>query len=184
MIAATLALQVLLAAQVQPTPLPAGPAPAVPTPLVSAPSAAPTPPATAPITPVPLGTRVMVTTPVPGTAIPDSSSEFAYRFVPKRPDHVAPGAPQIFAVYLNTKVLRSLGPIHIKVLTDPGTVKVTSRSNGREGLIPMISPGDFEALSTLPKVPFIADGMEIQLEFIALGQNGQHLSVHVPVTLR
>jgi len=144
------------------SPAPGTPSPSTPprTPESAPPSA---PPATAPATP---------------------AIVYTYRFVPRQPDHVATGAPQIFAIYLNSKSLVSRGPIDMKVLTDPGTVKVTSGSGGRQGEIPRIAPGDFEAVSTLPKIPFIAAGMTVQLEFIATGANGEKLSVKVPVALK
>jgi len=123
-----------------------------------------------------------VTTGTPtATATPEA---YDYRFVPRQPDHPAAGQPQIFAVYLNSKKLKSLGPIDIKVATTPNAVKVLTRSNGREGTVPMIAPGDFEAKSKLPKLPFIASGISTTLEFIAVGADGQRVSVSVPVILQ
>jgi len=109
---------------------------------------------------------------------------YGYRFVPHQPEHPEPGTPQIFAVYLNSKTLVSQGPISIKVWTDPGTVKVTSSSGGRQGVIPMVSPGDFEANSKLPKFPFIASGMTLDLEFTAIAADGRKTTVRVPVALK
>jgi hypothetical protein len=112
-----------------------------------------------------------------------SPDPYRYRFVPRQPDHVDPDAPQIFAVYLNDRKLRSGGPIAIKVLTSENVVKVVSRSNGREGIVPAIAPGDFEASSKLPKIPFIAAGMTTLLEFVASTADGKSVSVKVPVKL-
>ncbi len=109
---------------------------------------------------------------------------YGYRFVPHQPEHPEPGTPQIFAVYLNSKTLVSQGPISIKVWTDPGTVKVTSSSGGRQGIIPMVAPGDFEANSKLPKFPFIASGMTLDLEFTAIAADGRRTTVRVPVALK
>ncbi len=150
----------------------ATPAPimATPTPLASdTPTAAPATPAR--VTP----TATVVATP--------SVSPYGYRFVPRQPAHPAPGEPQIFAVYLNEKKLRSKGPIRIKVETSHDVVKVVSRSNGREGNLVLVAAGDFEATSVLPKIPFIAAGMSVDLEFVAIGADGRRTSVRVPVTL-
>jgi hypothetical protein len=111
-------------------------------------------------------------------------SPYHFRFVPRQPENPAPGTPQIFAIYLNSRTLVSNGPILIKVSTDPGTVKVTSRSSGRVGVIPMVAPGDFEANGKLPKIPFIAAGMTVALEFTAVGADGSHVTVSVPVALK
>ncbi len=96
---------------------------------------------------------------------------------------MTPDTPQIFAVYLNDKKLRSQGPIDIKVATSPNVVKVISRSGGQVGVIPMVAAGDFEANSKLPKVPFIAQGVTVFLEFVATGPSGTTTSVRVPVQL-
>jgi hypothetical protein len=164
------------------------PAPATPFPGTSV---TPLPEATgsrAPGTPPPTTAPREPATATPSAPPPAASATpeivYGYRFVPRQPDHVAPGAPQIFAIYLNSKSLVSRGPIDMKVLTDPGTVKVTSGSGGRQGEIPRIAPGDFEATSTLPKIPFIAAGMTVQLQFIATGADGEKLTVKVPVTLK
>lgn len=125
-------------------------------------------------------------TPAPEASPSPSGTPIAYgyRFVPHQPEHPEPGTPQIFAVYLNSKTLVSQGPISIKVWTDPGTVKVTSSSGGRQGVIPMVSPGDFEANSKLPKFPFIASGMTLDLEFTAIAADGRKTTVRVPVALK
>lgn len=109
---------------------------------------------------------------------------YAYRFVPRQPDNPAPGTPQILAVYLNDKKLRSLGPFDIKVATSPDVVKVVTGSGGQDGDLTMVAPGDFEAASKLPKVPFIAKGMIIYLQVIATGQSGAKTTVRVPVQLQ
>jgi len=169
------------------TPAPiATPAP-VATPVATASPAALAPPSvtpsavvTPPAAPTPSGA------PPPPSALPIASSApspYAYRFVPRQPARVAPGQPQIFAVYINQKKLRSHGPIRIKVETSPEVVKVVSRSNGREGVVPLVAAGDFEASGLLPRIPFIAAGMTVDLEFIATGPDGRKTSVRVPVTL-
>jgi hypothetical protein len=124
---------------------------------------------------------------VPESARPASSATptpYGYRFVPHQPAHPLPGTPQIFAVWLNSRTLVSKGPIWIKVATDPETVKVTSSSGGHVGIVPMIAPGDFEAKSILPKFPFIAGGMTLDLIFTAVGPDGKHTTVSVPVGLK
>lgn len=183
----------LVAARSGPTPSP-GPI-ETPTPIVTplateSPAAVPTIEPGAPTTVQPVATPT--STPVVPTATPafgratqtTPPESYAYRFVPRQPAHVDPGMPQIFAVYLNSKTLKSLGPILIKVTTDPGTVKVTSRSGGREGTIPLVVPGDFEANAKLPKLPFIASGMTLDLEFTAVSADGRRTTVKVPVALR
>ena len=106
---------------------------------------------------------------------------YNYRFVPR--NSARAGEPKIYAVYLNEKKLRSLGPIDIKVATTPDVVKVVSRSNGREGIIPLVTSGTFEATSVLPKIPFIAAGMTLEIEFIATTASGRSATVRVPVLL-
>jgi hypothetical protein len=159
------------------TPAPASAAPATSAPtIVESPASGVSPAATASLAPAPTAT--------PSPTSPATASPYAYRFVPRQPAHPEPGAPQIFAVYLNGKTLRSRGPILIKVETDLGTVKVTSRSNGREGIVPRIAPGDFEAASTLPKIPFIASGITTYLDFIATSASGLKTTVRVPIALQ
>jgi len=122
-------------------------------------------------------------TPLPAPTSTTTPSPYTYRFVPRQPDHAAPGTPQIFAVYLNSKDLRSNGPILIKVVTSPDAVKVVSKNGSSEGVVPQISPGDFEATSRLPKLPFIAQGMTIFIDFVATGPTGLPTTVRVPVKL-
>ncbi len=125
--------------------------------------------------------------PSPGAVpVPEPSATadpYGYRFVPRQPAHPVEGVPQIFAVYLNDRKLHSGGPILIKVVTSPDVVKVISRSNGREGVLQAVAPGDFEASSKLPKIPFIAAGMTTLLEFVASNADGKTVSVKVPVTI-
>jgi hypothetical protein len=176
------AVVLALLAQVQPvpaTPLPGTSVTPLPqmsgTPVPNATPTPATPPASATPTPAASGAPATPATPNP----------FTYRFVPHQPERIVPGVPQIFAVYLNSNKLVSKGPIDIKVMTDTGTtVKVTSKSNGREGVIPMVGPGDYEAYSTLPKIPFIAAGMTVKLEFIATSAEGRKVSVQIPVELK
>ncbi len=170
-----------------PSPAPATPFPGTATTPLPAVSGSPAPePLPGPsATPQPPGSSA---SPAPATAAPAASATpavvFAYRFVPRQPDHALPNVPQIFAVYLNSNTLVSQGAIDIKVATDDGTVKVTSKSGGREGIIPMVAPGDFEAYSKLPKIPFIAAGMTVQLVFTAVSADGHKTSVSVPVRLK
>ncbi len=145
-------------------------APSAPPPNTSAQSSiSPTVGATA--IPAPVGTAAQTATPL----------AYKYRFVPRNGGRA--GGPTIYAVYMNDKKLRSLGPINIKVSTTPDVVKVVSRSNGREGIVPLITPGNFEATSTLPKIPFIAAGMTLEIEFIATTATGRTAIVRVPVLL-
>jgi hypothetical protein len=145
-----------------------------------APTSQPAPPAsTAPS----LGPSGAPSAPAPAATTSPSPSPYRYRFVPRQPDHPEPGATQILAVSLNDQQLHSRGPIAIKVETSPDVVKVVSKNGSQEGNIPMIAPGDFEAASTLPKIPFIARGISIRLEFIATAANGQTATVKVPVKI-
>ncbi len=104
--------------------------------------------------------------------------------MPRQPDHPAAGNPQIFEVDLNDNSLRSRGPIDIRVLTSPEVTKVVSRSNGQEGNVPRVGPGEFAAMSRLPVIPFIASGMTIKLQFVASTPDGHSTTVAVPVKLR
>jgi hypothetical protein len=122
-------------------------------------------------------------TPLAAPSAAATADPYKYRFVPRQPDNPAAGTPQIFAVFLNDRTLRSRGPILIKVITSADVVKVVSKSNGREGILQPIGPGDFEANSQLPKIPFIAAGMTATLEFVAVNGDGKSVSVKVPVKL-
>jgi hypothetical protein len=159
--------------------------PATPVPSLSAapvPSATVEPvPGATPPAPTPGESAVPTVSPAPSTS--PTPDPYKYRFVPRQPDHPEAGVPQIFAVYLNDRKLHSSGPIMIKVVTSPDVVKVISRSNGREGAIPELAPGDFETSSKLPKIPFIAAGMTTLLEFVASTAEGKTVSVKVPVKI-
>ncbi len=172
------------------------PSPPVATATPSA-SATPSAPATATVSATPVASTLPSPAPsaaatglpqaTPAGATPAASETpipYTYRFVPSQPTNPAPGTPAIYAVYLNDKKLHSQGPIDIKVSTSPDVVKVVSRSGGQEGVIPMVAPGDFEANSKLPKVPFIASGMTIYLDFVATGPTGIKTTVRVPVQLK
>jgi len=89
----------------------------------------------------------------------------------------------IVAIYLNSQRLRSEGPILIKVDTNEAVVKVVSRSNGHEGGLPRVRSGEFEAVGKVPKLPAIAHGMTVDLEFIATSADGRKTSVRVPIKL-
>lgn len=121
---------------------------------------------------------VEASTSAPTTPKPTAPA-YKYRFVPR--NSARAGEPTIYAVYMNDKKLHSLGQINIKVATSHDVVRVVSRSNGREGILPLIAPGDFEATSTLPKIPFIAAGMTVEIEFIATTATGRSAIVRVPV---
>ncbi|GAC1349056.1 MAG: hypothetical protein NVSMB19_02350 [Vulcanimicrobiaceae bacterium] len=145
---------------------------------------APSPTAVATPSGEPAALPTALATVMPAAPLPAPAPvTYGYRFVPRQPSHLEPGQPQIFAVYLNEKKLHSHRPIRIKVETSPDVVKVVSRSNGREGVVPLVAAGDFEATSVLPKIPFIAAGMSVDLEFIATGPDGRKAIVRVPVLL-
>jgi hypothetical protein len=131
----------------------------------------------------PAGSPGPAGSPLPAPTSTTTPNPYTYRFVPRQPDHVAPGTPQIFAVYLNSQQLHSLGPILIKVSTSPDVVKVVSENGSSAGIVPMVSPGDFEATGKLPKVPFIASGIGIYIDFIATGPTGVKTTVRVPVKI-
>jgi hypothetical protein len=182
-IALPLALLLIVAQQ----PAPTGTAAPVTTPAPAATQTPATPAASAPAPATPLASLLPAPAPATPSAPPaetPTALPYAYRFVPRQPDRVAAGQPQIFAVYLNSNKLKSLGPIDIKVATSPDVVKVMTVSNGRESAIPMIGPGDFEAVGKLPKLPFIASGVSTILNFVAIGASGKRVTVPVPVELQ
>jgi hypothetical protein len=158
----------------------AQPAPSETPVALPSPAAEPSPETSATAAPEPLPP----TPPAASPAASPTADPYAYRFVPRQPDHPAAGIPQIFAVYLNDQTLHSGGLILIKVATSPDVIRVVSRSGGREGVLQQAGPGDFEANSKLPKIPFIAEGMTTLLEFIASNADGKSVSVKVPVKLR
>jgi hypothetical protein len=108
---------------------------------------------------------------------------YKYRFVPHQPAQPDAATPQIFEIFLNDQHLHSSGTIAIKVVTSTNVVKVITRSNGRDGVLPAIAPGDFEAISRLPKIPFIAAGMTTLLEFVGFTAEGKTVSVKIPVKI-
>lgn len=182
MILASLLISALGAVQV-PSPLPSSSV--VPPATASVSPAAPSAPAVPEASALPAASPLpapKAATPLP--ALTATPSPYKYRYVPGQPAHPGPGVPQIFAVYLNDDQLHSGGPILIKVTTSPDVVKVVSRNGGHEGVVPLVSPGDFEAVSKLPKVPFIAEGMTLDLEFVATSSSGMKTSVRVPVKLK
>ena len=163
----TLCLTVALAALQMPTAVPTGsPAPTA-SPIAS--------PASAPLFPA--------ATAAPSGAPTLPPSAYAYRFVPRQPANPAAGEPQIYAVYLNAKHLKSHGPIVIRVETNAFVVKMESKSNGRGGALPQVAPTVFFAQSTLPAIPFIASGMSTDLIFIGTAADGRKVTVRVPVEL-
>jgi len=187
---AAIAAAPLAQASAVPVPVATAPVPTgVPTPI--APTTTPAPVATPSAVPTPAAPPTAVTPPAStapaaggaAPAIVPASAAYQYRFVPSQPKVVAAGQPQIFAVYLNAKKLRSLGPIAIRVLTSTNVVKVTSSSNGRAGAVPSVAPGDFEANSKLPKLPFVASGITTTIDFIATSAAGKKVTVAVPVEL-
>jgi hypothetical protein len=101
--------------------------------------------------------------------------------VPKPAASPDPEAPQILEVDLNSRQLKDT--IAIRVLTNAAVTRVESRSNGRSGVVPQVGPGEFIAVGKLPKIPFIARGWTINLEFIAYAADGRKTSVKVPVKL-
>ena len=176
------------------SPLPAATASPLPTAVPGVPGPASPPlPSGSPGTPQPLPVRTVLPRSAPASAAPVASpaagsgavplSAYAYRYVPRHATDPDPAGATIFAVYLNAQKLRSLGPIAIRVETTPGVVKVVSRSNGREGNVPQVSPGVFVANSRLPKLPFIASGIKFTIDFVATSGDGRKVVVKVPVEL-
>jgi hypothetical protein len=143
-----------------PSPAPLATASAAPTTL---PSAAPPAPSTAP----------------PPTPTPEPT--FGYRYVPRPAASPDPTAPQILAVDLNSRQLHDR--IAIRVLTNDVVTRVENHTNGRSDIIPHTGPGEFIAVSKLPKIPFIARGMTVVLQFVAYAADGRKASVKVPVEL-
>jgi len=122
--------------------------------------------------------------PGPVEPIAPASAEYPYRFVPAQTARVAAGAPQIFAIYLNSQTLVSHGPIQIRVATSGNVVKLVTHSNGQTGTVPKVRAGVFEAKSKLPAIPFIASGVTTTLDFEATSALGKTVTVGVPVSLK
>jgi hypothetical protein len=159
-------------------------APSVPTPQPSAaapqagPSPAP-PPTGAPASAAASGAPPA--TAPPPTATPAPAPTFNYHFVPRPEASPDPTAPQILEVDLNSRVLRDT--IAIRVMTNDVVTRVENHTQGHSDVIPQVGPGQFLATGKLPKVPFIARGWTINLEFVAFGPDGRKTSVKVPVKL-
>jgi len=199
---------ILAALAVLATPVPSGPGaataspPAAAAPATAAPSAAPSgaalPSATpiaapsaaaSPVAPSPAAEPAAPATPAtlrPASAAPATAAgatiPYAYRFVPYPPKDA--NSPRIFAVYLNDKVLHALGPIDIRVDTSPDVVRVEEHTGKRSYAIPMTAPGRFISSGKLPKVPFIAHGIGVVLDFEAFDAAGRSTTVEVPFTIK
>ena len=117
-----------------------------------------------------------------GTPSPTPTPNYKYRVTPS-PNPAASGGPQILEIDLNDKQLTPHGKIAIRVLTSPDVVKVITRSNGRDGSLQQIAPGEFTANGSIPGIPFIARGWKVNIEFVASTADGRTTSVKVPVTL-
>jgi len=102
-----------------------------------------------------------------------------YQTVPKPAASVDPTQPVIIEIDLNEKVLT--GVIAIRVITSAAVVKVTSSSNGHSGDLPQVGPGEFEAISKLPKLPFT---FSTTILFVATSADGRKASVKVPVKIK
>jgi hypothetical protein len=176
---AAVTLALALAAAAQPTPGPSPTDEASPS-AQTAPSPAETAPSSSP-GPAESAAPAESATPIPSPA--PTPDPYKYRFVPRQPAQPAAGTPQIFAVFLNDQHLHSSGTIEIKVVTSANVVKVITRSNGRDGVLQLTGPGDFEAHSRLPKIPFIAAGVTTELEFVAYTADGKSVVVKVPVKI-
>lgn len=159
------------------TPLPSPAASQSPAPLPE-PGATVTPGATESAAPLPNASASAAPTPVP-TPTPN----YKYRFTPPPNPGAESGSPQILEIDLNDKQLTPHGKIAMRVLTSPDVVKVITRSNGREGPLQQIAPGEFIANGSIPGIPFIAHGWKINIEFVATTADGRTTSVKVPVTL-
>ena len=166
--------------QAPPSPAPAPAAttapaePGSPPPMVPSQPPLPSPSGTpSPVTPTP--------SPKP-SATPAPQPTFGYRFFPHAQASPDPTAPQILFVDLNSRTLHDF--IAIRVLTNDAVVKVENHTNGRSDIIPHTGPGEFIAVSKLPKLPFIARGMTVDLQFVAYAADGRKTSVKVPVKLR
>jgi hypothetical protein len=172
---------VLAAVLATATPTPSAPAVATALPSPSAsvtPQALPEPGAT--VTP----SATENPSPLPSaTPLPTPTPNYKYRFTPAPNPAAASGSPEILEVDLNDKQLTPHGKIAMRVLTSPDVVKVITRSNGREGPLQQIGPGEFIANGSIPGIPFIAHGWKINIEFVATTADGRTTSVKVPVTL-
>ncbi len=175
----------------------AEPTPQAPQPiLVGFPTAKPKPDARATAAPAVTVEPAAAPTPIPAAsaqpaepsgalpAVVPESSAYPYRFIPHQPASPTSATPQIFAIYLNSKSLRSHGPIAIRVLTSANVVKVVTQSSGHNGSIPRVGNGDFETKSTLPALPFIASGITTTIDFVATTAAGKTVTVGVPVALQ
>jgi hypothetical protein len=189
----------LLAALAAPTPAPVPVPSAAPTAAPSGvPSSVPATPAASASPPpgtVPSGRPSVAPSGAPGaepppatqapaaapTATPEPWPTFGYRFVPRPAASPDPAAPQIVEVDLNSRRLHDR--IAIRVLTNEVVTRVENHTNGRADIIPHTGPGEFIAVSKLPKLPFIVRGMTVDLRFVAFTADGRTASVKVPVQL-
>ena len=173
----------LASAEPAPSPAPSG----TPTPLPSAspaysapPLASPSPSGSSSPTPTTTSSPTPTATSSP-TPAPTATSLYKYRFVPRLPPSPAPNVPLIYAVYLNSEQLRDT--ISIRVETNTVVTKVVSKSGNSSGVLTPAGPGVFVANGKLPKLPFFAHGLSINLDIVAYSADGKSVTVRVPVRL-
>ncbi len=156
--------------------------PATPMPIstdfVEPPSPTPAPSLTPMASPTATPTRSPSPTPIASPS-PTATPIYRYRFVPQPPSSPDPTAPQIYAVYLNSAQLHDT--IAIRVVTNAVVTKVYSKSGGQSGQLTPSGPGEFTAASKLPKIPFIARGISVNLDIVAYSADGRSTTVRVPV---
>jgi len=178
-------LLVLVLASPAPRPTPAAP-PASPTPIATG-----TPSLVPPIeTPPPFASPLPVGTPTPaplGSPAPSASPlatptgiglpPLHYHVVPKPSPSLAPGAPVITDIYLNDETIGNL--IAMRVLTNDVVTKVTVKAGGKTGALTEVSPGRFEAKSSVPRIGIMS--VKVAITVTAFTADGRSTSTVVTV---
>jgi hypothetical protein len=166
------------------------------------PSPGPTPETTATptiaVTPIPIPTP-FVATPSPSASPVTSPSPAAspsaaptglnlpplkYHITPTPQPSAAPESPQILAIDISDQTVYSGKVMAIRVTTNDVVSKVTISSNGHSGQMTQVAPGRFESSGTIPKLPPLMGGLNVNLVFAATTADGRSASVKVPLKVK
>jgi hypothetical protein len=153
----------------------------IPTPFVATPSPSASPSSAA--SPHPLASPSPAASP---SATPTGLNlpPLKYHITPTPQPSAAPGAPQILAIDISDQTVYSGKVMAIRVTTNDVVSKVTVTSNGRSGQITQVAPGRFESSGTIPKLPPLMGGLNVNLVFTATTADGRSTSVKVPLKVK
>ncbi len=130
-------------------------------------------------TPSPGPSPLATPTPSPG---PTPNMTYEYVIVPKVTTAPAPGDPVIMRVELNRVRSPAHDDIQMQVLTSTDVVRVWNYETGRSGRLRQAAPGIFVGQGTIPSLPFLPKGTQVELHFTASSNTGRTIAFTVSVT--